>query len=505
MGRVQRAEQNDKSVEKNGKHLENVNNEILALQGKDHERTSHHERTRGSDSATKYLPKFELVGQDIDPKKSVADHLKSGVFKEMTGASSSKQHSDKSMTDGPSGSAKGTAAKGNNEITVAFQNNDGKTNSDFRVTKGGEIQVNPSFANNPHRGMVIEVERGVNQLKPTAQQQANVDALVSYLDTRLKQEKPEVAKTPEVTKTGNISDQQELVSNNQTRKFDSTPQLQKEETVNRFNGGHGSVSRSESNAGRSLPSESNSLTGAGQTKTYESSRNRSDGSRYGEISGLINTWLNKSLGSPPDWSKVNSLIAKDELPKEFADAEYRKGFQEFVDKLKGQPGAITAQEMNKFLPRELQDKIATSSNGAVGNDANGPISNSAAALKAAALDTASAMGQVGKCAAGVQNALNKIGHGEWMGAGNAWDMGKKMASSGKFETLPIGQAQDGDIIVRSWNRDVIAQNGGRNYGDIVVVTGSDGQGNLKGANDHHGTILPDGGRYEGSYVLRLRA
>ena len=136
---------------------------------------------------------------------------------------------------------------------------------------------------------------------------------------------------------------------------------------------------------------------------------------------------------------------------------------------------------------------------------NGPISGLSMALKDAALLAARGMGTIGRCAAGVQVALARIGHGQFMGAGNAWDMGGKMARSGKFDQLPMSQAREGDIIVRSWNRSVIAQHGGKNWGDIVVVTAKDARGGLMGANDHTGRIAPDGGRYENSYVLRCRA
>lgn len=138
-------------------------------------------------------------------------------------------------------------------------------------------------------------------------------------------------------------------------------------------------------------------------------------------------------------------------------------------------------------------------------DNNQPFSNVAMALKQAALGVAGMMGSIGRCAAGVQRAFAAIGQKEFLGTGDAWPMGAKMAQSGKFDVLPLSAAREGDVIVRSWNRSVIAQHGGRNSGDIVVVTGRDRSGNLTGANDHHGRIPPDGGRYCNSYVLRCRA
>ncbi|CAN5232017.1 hypothetical protein BH10CYA1_BH10CYA1_08160 [soil metagenome] len=137
--------------------------------------------------------------------------------------------------------------------------------------------------------------------------------------------------------------------------------------------------------------------------------------------------------------------------------------------------------------------------------ANQPMNPLSMALREAALLAARGMQTIGRCAAGVQVALAKIGHSQFMGSGNAWDMGNKMARSGKFDQLPLSEAREGDIIVRSWNRGVINQHGGKNWGDIVVVTSKDGRGNLMGANDHHGRIPADGGRYCNSYVLRCRA
>ncbi len=123
-------------------------------------------------------------------------------------------------------------------------------------------------------------------------------------------------------------------------------------------------------------------------------------------------------------------------------------------------------------------------------------------LKDAAHKVASNLGSVGYCARGVQHALNAIGLPEFMGCGNAWPMGKVLEQSGKFQRVPMSQAAEGDIIVRSWSQQVIAQNRGKNLGDIVVVTGRRGN-QLMGANDHHGAIPPDGGRYTNSFALRL--
>ncbi len=124
-------------------------------------------------------------------------------------------------------------------------------------------------------------------------------------------------------------------------------------------------------------------------------------------------------------------------------------------------------------------------------------------LAQAAERTASQLNKRGRCAEGAQLALAKIGYPQFVGSGNATDMGKKLLASGLFElaTGPVGR---GDLLVRDWSPAVRAQHGGRNYGDIAIIGGVDSHGRLIANNDHHLTVAPDGGRYVDSYVLRLK-
>jgi hypothetical protein len=122
-------------------------------------------------------------------------------------------------------------------------------------------------------------------------------------------------------------------------------------------------------------------------------------------------------------------------------------------------------------------------------------------LADAAIRAAQSLGSVGYCARGVMHALRRMGMD--FHAPNAVALGHKLQDSGHFQKLDVGQAREGDIIVRNWNPQVQRQHGGANWGDVVVVTGRNRNGSLSGANDHIvGQIPPDGGRYQDSYVLR---
>jgi hypothetical protein len=124
-------------------------------------------------------------------------------------------------------------------------------------------------------------------------------------------------------------------------------------------------------------------------------------------------------------------------------------------------------------------------------------------LAQAAERTASQLNKRGRCAEGAQLSLAKIGYSQFLGSGNAADMGRKLLASGLFE-VATGSVGRGDLLVRDWSPAVRAQHGGKNYGDIAIIGGVDSRGRLIAHNDHHLTVAPDGGRYVNSYVLRLK-
>lgn len=132
-------------------------------------------------------------------------------------------------------------------------------------------------------------------------------------------------------------------------------------------------------------------------------RKRSDGrnqvGRYGLGSGHFGGWLGDllglDLGDPPDMEKLRELLKNNpelrqklaaamkkaqqggqdgkgtKLPEGFADKfqvgqdgnfkdqKFVDDFMNFGDKLSGTKGDITGQDVNQFMPKELQDIIAT--------------------------------------------------------------------------------------------------------------------------------------------------
>jgi hypothetical protein len=125
-------------------------------------------------------------------------------------------------------------------------------------------------------------------------------------------------------------------------------------------------------------------------------------------------------------------------------------------------------------------------------------------LVRAADKIASRLGTIGFSARGVRLALEQIGIFCW--APNAVALAKSLQASGHFLRLniPINQAQPGDIIVRLWSSKVQREKS-TNAGDIIIVTGRNSTGTLRGASDNHwSSIASDGTRYRNSYVLRFR-
>jgi hypothetical protein len=125
-------------------------------------------------------------------------------------------------------------------------------------------------------------------------------------------------------------------------------------------------------------------------------------------------------------------------------------------------------------------------------------------LVRAADKTASRLGTIGFSTRGVRLALEQVGIFCW--APNAVALAKSLQCTGLFTRLgiPITQAQPGDIIVRLWAPKVQREKHA-NAGDIIIVTGRNANGTLRGASDNHWTSIPaDGTRYRNSYVLRFR-
>jgi hypothetical protein len=296
----------------------------------------------------------------------------------------------------------------------------------------------------------------------------------------------------------------------------------------------------------------------------------------------------EKLGHPPDWSKLGEILKdlqekdpeayKDYLKKVAAaeksgkiDSDLAKRLVpgkdgkldnvqhlgEFIDKLQGGKGQITAAELKENMSSKTQEAMASSlikeykhmgANAskialAVGLDktpkeltAEDLKTTKAQALSQSANkfyklaratqhagnddavefqvsgDPASPMGYTlakhfmdhaksatpgGKCAGGLQLSLADAGLGKWCGSGEAWTMANKMLQSGEFVAIDAKYARPGDIVAKHH-----ASGGGGHIEGIASVTRS---GFQLGSDFHHtkqDLNYTNGGYYNKTLILR---
>ncbi|MDR3613093.1 MAG: hypothetical protein P4L53_05985 [Candidatus Obscuribacterales bacterium] len=294
------------------------------------------------------------------------------------------------------------------------------------------------------------------------------------------------------------------------------------------------------------------------------------------------------LGHPPDWSKLGSILAK--LKKEHPDqyAKFEKNLAaaeakgslshetaghlrpdkdgnfaaadklgQFVDKLQGGKGVITADDIKQNFGKESQelmaqkmvqdyaksgadsakiavavglDKkpqdltpadlassdakdftnraqkyygVALKREGAGADDdiswkaTGNPSSPMAYEIAKHALDHAHTTVPGGGCAGGVQRSLADASPAlkKWLGSGDAWNMGMNMLRSHEWAAIDPKQAAPGDIVVK--------HNGGA--GHIEAIAKKDSRGFLLGSDFQHwksDLTYTNGGYYNKTVVMR---
>lgn len=545
-------------------HALDVNHKALASM---HDQV-HHERLAGhahpgEKQTSKHLPALDLDGHKhgaLDPQRSMDQLMRDGAIKDRRNEAT-RTHDRPDATP--------EKEQGRRSIHVEFQDRSHDQHQqqrpDFIVKKDGTIEAhsNPEQA---HKGnVVIQVERAEGQLKPTKEQQARLNDLVQYVDSRMN---PDSAKDKKPTQ---IEDAQGLLSDSVRTKitqekpadehFDSKTREQVQR-MERFNGGgHGHMSRHQADGyfpERSVPRQHNESfqtqdlkdTIAGMFNSdhkhpYDEVRRRSDHSfavgRYGLNEKLLNSWLSEQLGDPPDMSKLPELMAQlakqGQIPQDFADKfkdqSFANGFGDFLQRMRGDGAEITSQDMAKFMPKELQETIATNlatrSGKEAGNDAgkaalawelgrspatlsdadlndpqnksfmdaarrmqsitqarqiagdrdsiewNGQAGDLALRLAHDAQSVAQRMGTVGYCYRGVKEALNRIGvHLE---GGAAYQARSQLERDPRFREVSLNDLRPGDVLVHPPGY----ANDGRahQYGHIAVYLG-----NNQEASDH---------------------
>jgi hypothetical protein len=285
-------------------------------------------------------------------------------------------------------------------VDVVYQDNSGdktrKTDPDFRVHKDGTIEVLHDPDRNTRDKVVVEVERapGERGAPPAVQQQA-IDQLVGYLAGRYIPEKtnPDGSKV----RDGRINDAQGLVSDStkkaahtQPTDDDKLPPEAREE-VHRVNRWHGSGGgRHGGDGGRFTPQQArdefarrdvprqpgeddklaalkdvaSGFISRGEREPYHAVKLREGRGhiigRYGISSDQFLAWL---MGLSDE--EIARLIKEGKLPKGALDLKHGENspaaqqFQDFLDKMKSGQGNIDAKQIDRFLPKELQERIGS--------------------------------------------------------------------------------------------------------------------------------------------------
>ncbi len=298
-------------------------------------------------------------------------------------------------------------------IKVVFENLTTSTDikPDFVVGRDGKVEMINNPESPPKAEIVIQLSRGEGQLRPANVQQIAVDELAQYLSTRFS--------TPARESTSHKTDSQQSDARRSSRtkiedprglvsdktKHEMAPQLPADqlpgptrhqvERMNCFRGsGHGSMSGNDAsdyfprrevprqlNESRPLMALKDTVAGMFNPEKrhpYDTIRSPHDGGfavgRYGLSSGLIFSWLGDQeefgeiMGNPPTWNKIgklmDSLAKKHKVPKEFASKfknhEFTEGFLKFLNKLEaGADGTMTRRELHAFLPKKVQEQVAS--------------------------------------------------------------------------------------------------------------------------------------------------
>lgn len=320
----------------------------------------------------------DIVPSDL--ASSVDKMITSGKFKDGRTQADVMQFSDSTNTS--------TAPKPIPEVQVQYSNTTNPdapgAKPDFIVKANGDIVATRDFEK--HGGnVVIQIERAEGQIDPAQNplQRQSAEALVAYVNGRLRQDYPEAERNGVAIKDDqNLIDQgtENRLGMRNTSNLGNDYSNQTQEAVQnlrRFNGaGRGSMSREQSDnyfSNRDVPIQRNetntsvafketvaALWNADKDKPYETVRQQKNEyrvGRYGFSGRQISNWLaGLDLGDPPDPAKIAELIKQGKLPKGFDAAQ--------VSKLKAlaqnmSNGQKPSEEDMKGFPKELQESMAT--------------------------------------------------------------------------------------------------------------------------------------------------
>jgi hypothetical protein len=483
---------------------------------------------------------------------------------------------------------------GTGKVTVTYSDAAQGT-PDIIVRKDGSIEATGDFEASAKTNLVVQVEREPGNLAdPQGAQKQALNGVVDYLHGRLSQN-PALA-----GQALKLDDQFGLVGDGTASKFHSAQDAAAEDADHRKNfspetknalsrmsrmtpSSSGSMSSSEidnqfpTREVPTLPGETDSvldsknavaaLFNPDKAAPYETVRTGNDGQvavgRYGMTYPIFHNFFkpfgDESLDEANAPAVMDKLASAGKISKDFAakfkDAEFTKGFVAFMNKLKNGEKP-SAEEMKKFMPKDLQEQIAMDTVNNYSKLANGDIgkvalgfhlgkspdqlsaadladkgnqefmqsANKLAQLSAnrrnmgdgdtlnwsvgengssidakilkAAFGQANEMSTSGRCAEGVQIGWAEAGYGKLMGKGDGWQMRHALLNNKDFVLTDYqgakNAAQDGNAIITT-RRWAFDSNGA---GHVATLGWKNGK--MMEASDHVNPFNPNNSRYDKS-------
>lgn len=331
-----------------------------------------------------------------------------------------------------------------------------------------------------------------------------------------------------------------------------------------YGGGGSEMSRGQFND--SMPNQGNFdssfASGNSRPVNYDAVERGSDGGyrigpyrfNYGMMTDFFGEDILAALGDPPDYSKLPELMAKlaakGKISKEFAakfkDKDFAAGFGKFMSNLKSGKGEMAAADVQKYLPKDMQDKMGqglakdylVKAKGDAGlvavamkegkspdkltekdladpknkelqqaakqaeakpgklEGANVADLNLASKIVRSAVREAKSRGTTGECIIGVREALGKAGvpigtHG------SAYKVAGELENDSRFAEIPYSQGKETPGAITVYGPKVNPNLRNARHGHVSVVLG-----NGKEASDHIQNQHPERYRWARAFVVK---
>lgn len=225
---------------------------------------------------------------------------------------------------------------------------------------------------------------------------------------------------------------------------------------------------------------------------------------------FIGTLQKMAKGEPIEGSELKELmppalqeqVAADLVDKNLKAAGGDMGKAALALQLGKEPTELSPQDLNDAgnklymrAARQLETISKAGQGMQSGDSLNYTVSPDGNSMQAkiarAGKEQAAEMGTTGKCAAGVQEALNKVGINK-MGTGHGYQMFNAFKNDPKWRIT--NNPREASIVFRDWTEEVkVAQ--GASYGHVALLYTDPKTGKLMETSDHEKEFDPNNPRY----------